>query len=322
MTELRLSLRADLATDIGGQQVVAVSVGPQGDFLALSADEADAARIQERDEQPGWASFPLTRTRQPVSTTLLRYDGAGAHRTVISDLSIAFPHLQSLPGGDVLIVGARCKRFEDGTTERNARVYAVDGTLRRELVFGDGIEDVQATAAGDIWVSYFEEGVFGNYGWGSSEELPIGAAGLVCFDMLGNRLWEYSPPTGLGPIDDCYALNVAADAEWAYYYTDFPLVRIEPGSQIRAWTSGISGARALATDGRRVLLYGGYSPNPYRCVLGRLGETEIEHLQEVNLSFPDGRSLEHAEIVGRGPLLHVFAETGWYQLDIGDIPES
>ncbi|MGE3272166.1 MAG: hypothetical protein AB7P40_25665, partial [Chloroflexota bacterium] len=109
---------------------------------------------------------------------------------------------------------------------------------------------------------------------------------------------------------------------WAYYYTDFPLVRIEPGGQIRAWTSGISGARALATDGRRVLLYGGYSPNPYRCVLGRLGETEIEHLQEVNLSFPDGRSLEHAEIVGRGPLLHVFAGTGWYQLDIGDIPES
>jgi hypothetical protein len=29
-------------------------------------------------------------------------------------------------------------------------------------MLGDGIDDLQATAAGDIWVSYFGEGVFGD----------------------------------------------------------------------------------------------------------------------------------------------------------------
>jgi len=316
VTELRLRLRADLATDIRRQQLVAVTVGPEGELLALLADEADAAIIHERDEQPGWASFPRSRTRQPVRTTLLRYDNTGAHRMVLSDLAVAFPLLQPLPGGEVLVVGARCRRLEDGRAERNGRVYGVDGTLRRELVLGDGINDVQATAAGAIWVSYSDEGVYGNFGWGYSDSPPVGAAGLVRFDMHGAKLWEYTPPTGLGPIDECYALNVTADAAWAYYYSDFPLVRVSPDGQIKTWRTGIDGARTIVTDGRRVLLFAGYSPNLYRCVLGRLGETAIEDLQESRLVLPDGRPVEGEDVVGRGPLLHILAGTGWYQLDV------
>jgi len=82
-------------------------------------------------------------------------------------------------------------------------IYGFDGALRRTTTFGDGIADVQTTTRGDIWVSYFDEGVFGNYGWGYDEaSTPIGAPGLVRFDRQGSVLWSYHPPPGVGTIDD------------------------------------------------------------------------------------------------------------------------
>ena len=183
-TELRLRLQADLAADMPPQRLVSVAVGPTGELLALLADEADAAVLHGRDVQPGWASFPHSQTRQPATATLLIHDGTDAQRLTIPSLSVAFPHVQALPGGDILVVGAR----------------------------------------------------------------------------------------------------------------------------------------AFATDGRRVLFFGGYDPNRFRCLLGRLGATAIEDLQEMTLVLPDGRPVEDGDVMGRGPLLHVVDGTGWYQIDIGDIP--
>lgn len=185
---------------------------------------------------------------------VLRHDGTNAYRTVLSDLTVAFPYLQPLPGGDLLVVGARCHRFAGGTAERNAWVYAADGAPSREMVLGDGIADVQVTAKGAIWVSYFDEGILGNFGWGGQGAPPIGATGLVHFDRFdahGAKQWEFHPPPGLNVMFDCYALNVASDVVWAYYYTEFPLVRITPDGRTRGWRSEVPGATAFATDGRR-----------------------------------------------------------------------
>ena len=82
-----------------------------------------------------------------------------------------------------------------------------------------GIEDVQVTESGIIWTSYFDEGVFGNRGWND----PIGKNGLVAWNGLGEKIYEFLPTTELGEICDCYALNVISDREvWLYYYTEFP----------------------------------------------------------------------------------------------------
>jgi hypothetical protein len=88
---------------------------------------------------------------------------------------------------------------------------------------GDGINSVQTTDEGMIWTSYFDEGVFGNYRWNQ----PMGASGLNCFDSAGRILWEFKPPAGFDSICDCYSLNVANNAVWTCYYTDFPLVKID-----------------------------------------------------------------------------------------------
>jgi hypothetical protein len=148
--ELPLLLKADLAAALGGRHRAAVTAGPAGEAFALLVDAAEAAVVQERDEQPGWASFPRTRTRRPVGATVLRHDGASAYRTALPDVAVAFPCLQPLPDGEVLVVGTRCRRSADGSAERNARVYAADGALRREFVLGDGIQDVQSTTSGAV----------------------------------------------------------------------------------------------------------------------------------------------------------------------------
>lgn len=75
----------------------------------------------------------------------------------------------------------------------------------REFLLGDGISHVQSDANGNIWTGYFDEGVFGNYGWAT----PAGAAGLSCFTKSGEKIWGYEAPAGFDQIDDCDALNVA-----------------------------------------------------------------------------------------------------------------
>jgi hypothetical protein len=74
----------------------------------------------------------------------------------------------------------------------------------REILLGGGIKGTQATASGVIWSSYFDEGIFGNYGWHD----PIGASGLVARDTTGDTLYQYAPTDALDDMADCYAMNV------------------------------------------------------------------------------------------------------------------
>ena len=167
-----------------------------------------------------------------------------------SDEVLAHPTAQPLPDEELVVVGSRCRRFADGAYELNARVYGPDGVLRREFLLGDGIEHVQATSSGDTWVGYFDEGIYSNAGWQSS----VGHAGLYRFNSSGELQWGFQPPPGFGPIDECYALNVASEQEvWAYYYSDFPVVRNEDG-HVQGWSTQVLGANALAVLGDRVLL--------------------------------------------------------------------
>ena len=74
------------------------------------------------------------------------------------------------------------------------------------------------TEENKIWTSYFDEGVYGNYGW----EVPIGRNGLRAWDSNGNEMYQYpNSEQNKYFIDDCYALNIVADEEvWFYFYLD------------------------------------------------------------------------------------------------------
>lgn len=96
-------------------------------------------------------------------------------------------------------------------------VYNKNGSLRFRLELGDASEDIQTTPNGLIWVSYFDEGVFGG---------GVGEQGLVCFGADGEVLFKYADfaeQNTLPMICDCYAINVdAEDTLWLNYYIISP----------------------------------------------------------------------------------------------------
>jgi len=314
--DLQLSLVADLSPHLAGPIPVSLSAGPAQEAVCLAVHEADREALFAQHSQPGWATFPKPRAEHRYEASVLVHDGRNVRRTAIED-DTSFPHVQPMPNGEILLVGARCQRLPDGSAQLNARVYGPDGQLRHEFCLGDGIEDVQATLDGNVWVSYFDEGIYGNFGWGGPDgQEPLGAAGLVRFDAEGREEWQYRPPDGVGAIDDCYALNVADGMTWAYYYSNFPLVRIDPAGNVDVWRTDVHGARAFAICEDQVLFYGGYKEERQRCTLWRIGDGEVMDPRELRLIVPSGDRFQGTRLVGRGSILHAFDGPIWYQRDL------
>jgi len=262
-------------------------------------------------EQPGWASFPRTRSDGEYSAILSVCDAYGEQEFHLPTLNAAFPKVQLLPNDEILVVAPRCQRFQDGTHELNAKIYDPAGKLQREFLLGDGIEHVQIDRRGNIWVGYFDEGVYGNYGWGHGLS-RLGAAGLSCFNDQGEKLWDYQPPSGVDAISDCYALNVSRDGIWAYYYSGFPFVRIDSNWDIRAWKTQAGGGREFAAHGKQILVYGGYGERKTDCKLLRLGTETADPIAQVKLLLPEDVDLSHATVIGRDNALHIFSSSDWY----------
>jgi hypothetical protein len=311
---LSLTFVADLVEGIDGR-VLDVSATADGHALALVVSQEDWRRATERVEEAGGASFARTRVDPPYPALFVEHDGRQVLRSVeLDSVPVAFPTVQTLPGGEILVVGGRCWRDSDGNAERNACVYDDGGSLRRAFTLGDGIEHVQTTADGSIWVGYFDEGVFGNFGWND----PIGRHGIVVFDPDGRVSWRFEPRGDLLQIDDCYALNVADHETWACYYSDFPVVRIAPGG-ITRWTGAVAGVRALAVDRGLVLLAGDYTARDRMVLAALIDGKAVDPLSEFVLRAADGTPLREAAMIGRGGTLHVFNGPDWYRVDVAEL---
>ncbi|QRK05888.1 hypothetical protein JQX13_37985 [Archangium violaceum] len=310
-----LTPHGDFADFLGDLQLIAVSIGPDGSANLLATDGNEAKAPFVRDVNPSGSSFPRTRVERPYKAVAFKYDGTSVHRTELPAVPFAFPFIQILGTGHVLVAGSRC-RYSKGRAELNAALYTPEGKLAHQMTLGDGIQDIQASPHGEIWVSYFDEGVFGNFGWSNS----LGAPGLVCFGQQGQVLWNFTAPVGMDSMADCYALNVAEDATWLCYYTDFPVVRVARDRSTRGWTNKISGASALAVSRSHVLLWGGYQEKRSRCVVQRFGPESLTKAREISLLLPNGEPLSTGTIVGRGSTLHAIVGTHWYQLDLNELP--
>jgi len=316
MTGHQFILKTDLSEVVGGQKVIASSIGPLGEACLLLVPpgvEKDPFGREER--KGGGALFPLSRSPKTYAATFIRFDGRLIQRTELCELNIAFPTVQPLPNGEVLLVGARC-HYRNGDPEQNALICGPEGEVIRRFVLGDGINDVQTTGDGMIWVSYFDEGVFGNYGW----DKPVGSCGLVCFDPEGSKIWEFEPPDGFDSIADCYALNVSDDAVWACYYTDFPVLRVDSERKTQAWKNSYGGANALAVDGRRVALWGGFRDRHSRCILQQIHGDTLDDAVELAIGFPEGIDSKSVRVRGRGTTLHGFVGNSWLSYDLGGFP--
>ena len=269
------------------------------------------------------ASFPDPAAACPVAARITVHTPELAAVTPIADLALAHITVQPMPGGRFLVAGARCRWRRDGP-DYNGVIYDADGQVVCEGVLGDGIGHVLATSDGQVWIGYFDEGIYGNYGWGQDgTEEPVGAYGIVRFSPGLAPAWRYPRYDEVGPwdaISDCYALNVDDMCAWACYDSDFPVVCIRDGA-VRGWHNDIKGASALAVTGSRVALFGGYGPDHDRLALTELGADRAQPAGEYRVVLPGGEPIPAGtQVIGRGSRRHFLTGTGWNQLDMDDIP--
>ena len=306
-----------------GEVLVCASVGPAGELVAVWTTPEGMEAASSTTVSAAGASFPDAAAARPVAARITVHTPELAAVTRIADLALAHITVQPMPGGRFLVAGARCRWRPDGP-DRNAVLYDADGQAVSEHVLGDGIAHVLATSTGQVWVGYFDEGIYGNYGWGRADsEEPVGAYGIVRFSSGLESAWHYPKYTEVGPWDavsDCYALNVDDTCTWACYYSDFPVVRIRDGT-VTGWHNEIKGASALAVAGSRVALFGGYGPDRDRLALAELSADRAGPAGEYRVVLPDGQPFpQGTRVIGRGSSLHFLTGTSWYQLDVDDIP--
>ncbi len=281
-----------------GFKVASISVDLNGNAIRLLVKKGSAGQFIAEGKPPGGEySGILTITGDSWSS-----------ETPLIELTAAFPQIELLPGNETLVVASRCRRYADGSHELNARVYNQDGKPLREFLLGDGISHVQSDAKGNIWAGYFDEGVFGNYGWTTT----VGAAGLSCFTKSGEKIWDFEAPAGFDQIDDCYALNVARNGVWCYYYADFPVAKIDSDLRIRCWNTKVAGASTLAVAGKKVLFYGGYCEQRTECNLLALEDNDARLDATVSLVLPREIDFARDRVIGRDQQLHVFMDDDWY----------
>jgi hypothetical protein len=215
----------DISVYIQGFQIVSASIGFDDNIYILLIDETP-----ERID----GMFVQSKTQNAHTYKVLTVGKDFVSELPIYNQRFNYHFVQPFNNDKLLLVGARTRYFNKDKYELNGKLFDLNGVLLKEILLGDGIQSLQVSKNGTIWTGYFDEGVFGNYGWDN----PIGASGLIAWNIDGEKIFSNSRAN----ICDCYALNVISDHDvWFYYYSDFKLCNIKD-SEIQFFNPGISGS--------------------------------------------------------------------------------
>ncbi len=196
-------------------------------------------------------------------------------------LKMNYHYLQPIED-KLLLVASRCL-FNEGDPEKNAAIVDFEGNIHSEFCLGDGINDCLVRKDNTIVISYFDEGIFGNYGW----DEPLGACGIKVWSKDGKDvIWESDRD-----IYDCYAFNISEQGDiWYYYYDDFKLIHTNMKEEVE-YNPNINGADAFIIfgDGHRIIMNSGYD---------RYNEFSVFQIREEALTEPERVCFQY----GRKPL--------------------
>jgi hypothetical protein len=245
----------------------------------------------------------------PYDAVVVTVDDGASYETALGSVSARHPKVDSLPDGGFVVADARSRAGAE-------QVQVFDALGRPTWTFrvGDGIEHLLTDESGDLWIGYFDEGVYGDD--------PLSTAGARRWSATGDALWAYSPPPGADWIAHCYALNVDRRAAWVYPYTpymSFPLVEVGDGRPLRLRSTQVEGASGVAVHGEFVAFFGGYGQDRDRLVVASLGETSADTVATSRLRRADGTPVDRRRrVVSRGPRIYVQEESSptWDVLDI------
>lgn len=306
LIKVKATLEWDFRELVGEQFVVSVNVGPVDDILVLT-----------RPDKPDNFLQPAI---QEIKHTIHHQTRGGISSIELSSSKANFWSIQPLPEERYLAAESRTPVGGENTYH-NAYLYESNGELLGSFPMGDAISTVQSSRGGEIWVSYFDEGVFGD---------GIGRSGLNAFNIAGDLRFDFTEiakTSTLGYMADCYALNAASNEEtWVCYYTEFPVVCLKERKLDRHWPAikEMVGSGAFAVLKDCMLFTGGYD---FR---GHLFWHDLERDKTIKVIAlqPNGDPLEWSEktsrVVGRGAKLYIEQDSQIWSLSLHVIrpPES
>ena len=202
-----------------------------------------------------------------------------------------------------------------------------DNTVKRFHI-GDGITKIALDALDRIWVSYFDEGVFGNCGWSYPGPTGIGSGGLNCFECNGKLLWQHNSENNEGHmenhIDDCYAMNSINDTTWFYFYSAFRLGCVTKDHKVRYCDTEISGSGDFISDGQRFIFSPQYNEPRTKFHLAQIHwgkrSARLDVQEQISLCLPkEINESERWTVVSQADQLHVLGSGFWATYQLQDI---
>ncbi|MFJ7648645.1 hypothetical protein ACIQ1H_13980 [Lysinibacillus sp. NPDC097279] len=267
---------ANLNEELKQMMPLSIALGHENDVFVLLKEE----QIPLID-----GCFPETVTEQSYRYQVIHLKDGQKKVLDLPNETWNYHYIQPIDDGQFLLVCARSYYHDAQNIEENARVYDENGRFIRSFCLGDGIGHVYVTKNQEIWTGYFDEGVFGNYGWKD----PVGRSGLVGWDASGAKLDSLEEDKEYF-IFECLALNGVADGGiWFFFSLDSNI-----GVRKEGLTSYYSPEdiyfQAFAVNGETIVAYRGRGERTL-FELHREGN-EYKTVRKIELMRTDGKPFE------------------------------
>ncbi len=300
-----------------GYEFVSSSISTDGRCIFVCVQAHLVSKVVEKVTGAGGAIFPKTAMETEGEFLLIVVGENQQWEIKIPPLNFTFPICDLFPDGRVLLAGARSEWRGPEDFDKNGFIFDPEtGSLER-ILLGDGIAELGIDAQNRIWVSYFDEGVFGNLGWGRKGPKGPGRGGLVCFNDTGEQLWAFNGTKPDHLIDSCYALNMQRDQVWAYYYSDFNILQVDGQFETTILTDpAISGAHSFAVHDDHFLFSKQYRESEDTFHVLKHVKGQVSQTRALKGILPDGETFDGCTVVGRGSCIHVVTAAGWFAVDL------
>ncbi len=237
------------------------------------------------------------------------------HVCSIMNRELDFHHIRKINSECLLLSSARCWFHSKDDIEKNALIINRNGEVLNQFTLGDGIQDIKIEKEEIIWTSYFDEGVFGNYGWIE----PLGASGLRSWSLEGEPIYEYDAEDYDYSISDCYAFNIDENSrKWFYFYTEFYLCELS-GEQKKYYTLDVGGASVLAIDRDCIITDCGYQKRD-QFALHRRNEDNyqiVETFKIIDVVSSEGIDIKRIQFCEDQVV--ILSEDSIYRFKVGEI---
>jgi hypothetical protein len=339
VTNYKLEPWLDLSEALCDSVLQSLSIGYEGDLFALVVDPP----FEYRNDGAGYPRISPIGDSLSLNYSIIRIDDQQIERITIDGQGPSYRFVQPLPGDELLVVASRAyapgayfhdmlveaprahgndeiknellmlqasRKLEafssqDSQDATNGHTFSRNGAFLHGIALSDAIRDVQTTAAGDIWVAYFDEAI-GNYAQGIAKWGSNGKKRYQCWDR---------------DVYDCYALNVTGRGEaWFYYYDDFELVHLKDDREINFWKVPVPGSKAFAIWRHLVLFDGGYYHHNEQFVLLEMKE-DHQMTERARYAFVDSadQPIRPQIVAMREELVVVLQGTMLYRLFVYEL---